>query len=86
MTKTRITKAKVRVLIHWYLTGSVIKGTVDSGCKEVETHLEVESDDAADKVRQVVRLAKKGCFAEQLVVRPVPLTGSIRINGEPFSL
>ena len=35
MTKTRITKAKVRVLIHWYLTGSVIKGTVDSGCKEV---------------------------------------------------
>lgn len=86
MTKTRITKAKVRVLIHWYLTGSVLKGTVDSGCKEVETHLEVESDDEADKVRQVVRLAKKGCFAEQLVVRPVPLTGSIRINGEPFSL
>jgi uncharacterized OsmC-like protein len=86
MTKTRITKAKVRVLIHWYLTGSVIKGTVDSGCKEVETHLEVESDDEADKVRQVVRLSKKGCFAEQLVVRPVPLTGSIRINGEPFSL
>ena len=86
MTKTRITKAKVRVLIHWYLTGSVIKGTVDSGCKEVETHLEVESDDEADQVRHVVRLAKKGCFAEQMVVRPVPLTGSIRINGEPFSL
>jgi uncharacterized OsmC-like protein len=86
MTKTRITKAKVRVLIHWYLTGSVIKGTVDSGCKGVETHLEVESDDDAEKVRHVVRLAKKGCFAEQMVVRPVPLTGSILINGEPFSL
>jgi hypothetical protein len=53
---------------------------------EVETHLEVESDDAPDKVRHVVRLAKKGCFAEQMVVRPVPLSGSIRINGEPFSL
>ena len=39
MTKTRIKKAKVRVLIHWYLTGSVIKGTVDSGCKEVRTDL-----------------------------------------------
>lgn len=86
MTKTRIAKAKVRVLIHWYLTGSVIKGTVDSGCKEVETHLEVDSDDDPDKVRHVVRLAKKGCFAEQMVVRPVLLSGSIRINGEPFSL
>jgi uncharacterized OsmC-like protein len=86
MTKTRITKAKVRVLIHWYLTGSVTKGTVDSGCKGVETHLEVDSDDDPDKVRHVVRLAKKGCFAEQMVVRPVPLTGSIRINGAPFSL
>jgi hypothetical protein len=46
----------------------------------------VESDDEADKIRHVVRLAKKGCFAEQMVVRPVPLTGSIRINGEPFAL
>ena len=86
MTKTRISKAKVRVLIHWYLEGSVIKGTVDSGCNEVETHLEVESEDEPDKVRNVVRLAKKGCFAEQMVARPVPVTGSIRINGEPFSL
>lgn len=86
MTKTRIGKAKVRVLIHWYLTGSVIKGTVDSGCKGVETHLEVESDDDPEKVRHVVRLSKKGCFAEQLVVRPVPLTGSITINGAPFTL
>ena len=82
MTKTQITKAKVRVLIHWYLTGSVIKGTVDSGCREVETHLEIESDDSQPKVDHVVRMAKKGCFAEQLVVRPVPLTSSVRINGQ----
>ena len=86
MTKTRIAKARVRVLIHWYLTGSVLQGTVDSGCKEVETHLEVDSDDETERVRNVVRLAKRGCFAEQMVVRPVPLSGSIRINGEPFTL
>ena len=55
MTKTNISKAKVQVLIHWYLTGSVIKGTVDSGCKEVETHLEVASDDDPEKVRHVIR-------------------------------
>ena len=86
MSKTRVSKAKVRVLIHWYLTGSVIKGTVDGGCKEVETHLEIESDDDVKKVRHLVRCAKKGCFAEQLMVKPVPLTGSIKINGQPFEL
>lgn len=86
MTKTRVSKARVRVVIHWYLTGSVIAGTVDSGCKEVETHLDIESDDEPSKVQHLVRCAKKGCFAEQMVVRPVPLTGSITINGQPFTL
>ena len=86
MTKTNVSKAKVRVLIHWYLTGSVIKGTVDSGCKEVETHLEVDSDDDPEKIRHVIRCAKRGCFAEQMVVKSVPLTGSIKINGLPFEL
>ena len=86
MTKTKMSKAKVRVLIHWYLTGSVLKGTVDCGCKSVETHLEVESDDDPEKVAHVIRCAKKGCFAEQMVVRPVPLVSTVQINGQPFQL
>ena len=86
MTKTRISKARVRVVIHWFLKGSVLAGTVDSGCNEVETHLEVDSDDDPAKVGHVIRCAKKGCFAEQMVVRPVPLSGSIRLNGQPFTL
>lgn len=86
MTKTSVSKAKVRVVIHWFLTGSVLKGTVDSGCKSVETHLEVESTDDAEKIAHVIRCAKKGCFAEQMVVRPVPLTSSVLINGKAFQL
>ena len=86
MTKTRIASARVRVTIHWYLHGSVIKGTVESGCKEVRTNLEVTSDDQPEKIRHVVRCAKKGCFAEQMVVRPTPLTSTITINGEAFAL
>ena len=86
MTKTRIEKAKVRVIIQWYLKGSVLKGTVASGCTEVQTHLEVESDDEPDKVRRVVKCAKQGCFAEQMVVKPVPLTSTMTINGEAFEL
>ena len=86
MTKARIAKARVRVVIHWYLQGSVIKGTVDSGCKEVQTHLEVSSDDDPEKIRHVVRCAKRGCFAEQMIVRPTPLTSTVTINGEALVL
>jgi uncharacterized OsmC-like protein len=52
----------------------------------VQTHLEVESDDDPEKIRNVVRLSKKGCFAEQMVVRPTPLTSTISINGQAFEL
>jgi hypothetical protein len=86
MTKTPIQKARVRVTITWYLRGSVLKQTVDSGCDQVETHLEVESDAPPEKVAQVIRCAKRGCFAEQLVVRPVPLKSTITLNGEDFNI
>ena len=86
MTKTRIAKAKVRVIIQWYLKGSVLKGTVESGCTEVQTHLEVESDDEPAKIRHVVKCAKQGCFAEQMVVKPVPLVSTMKINGAACEL
>ena len=86
MTKTRIAKAKVRVIIQWYLKGSVLKGTVESGCTEVQTHLEVESDDEPAKIRHVVKCARQGCFAEQMVEKPVPLVSTMKINGAAFEL
>jgi len=86
MTKTRIEKARVRVVIQWYLKGSVLKGTVESGCTEVQTHLEVESNDDPGKIRHVIRCSKQGCFAEQMVVKPVPLVSTMKINGVDFAL
>lgn len=86
MTKTKISKARIKVVIQWFLKGSVIKGTVESGCTEVQTHLEVDSDDDPLKVQHVVTCAKRGCFAEQMVVKPVPLVSTMTINGAPFSL
>jgi hypothetical protein len=86
MTRTAIRKARVRVVMHWYLRGSVLQQTVEGGCSEVETHLEVESDAPPEKVAQVIRCAKQGCFAEQLVQRPVPLTSTIQVNGAAFDL
>jgi hypothetical protein len=67
MTKTRIARARVRVAIHWYLQGSVIKGTVDSDGSAPD--LEVESDDDPENCRRALR---ERLLAEQMVVRPTP--------------
>ena len=34
------------------------------------------------KMEHVVRMAMKGCFAEQLVVRPIPLTGTVQLQSK----
>lgn len=38
-----ITRARVHVVMHFYRHGSVLQQTIETGCTEVETHLQVES-------------------------------------------
>ncbi len=62
MKNLAITSAKVHVEMDYYLTGSVLKGTVESGCSEVRTHFDVESAESAESIREIIRLAKRGCY------------------------
>ena len=62
MMKVSFTHAKVHVDFDYFLRGSVLKSTVNSGCTEVRTHFEVESDETAEKVLAVIKNAKQGCF------------------------
>ena len=86
MMKVSFTHAKVHVDFDYFLGGSVLKGTVNSGCNEVRTHFEVESDEPAEKILAVIRNAKQGCFAEQMVTAAVPLKSTVSLNGESVSL
>ncbi len=86
MTKTPFRKAKCRVEFDYFLKGSVLKRTVDSGCTAVRTHFEVESDQPKEKILDLIRLAKQGCYAEKMVQTAVPLTSTIDLNGEMISL
>jgi uncharacterized OsmC-like protein len=76
-----IRSAKVRVEMEFFRTGSVLRGTVQSGCKEVRTHFEVESDEPEEAVIEVIRLAKRGCYAENMVQAAVPLKSTYTLNG-----
>ncbi len=86
MTKTPFTKAKCRVEFDYFLKGSVLKGTVNSGCTAMRTHFDVESGEPREKVLNLIRLAKQGCYAEMMVEAPVPVKSTINLNGEAISL
>ena len=86
MLKMTIKSGRCRVEGDYLLHGSVIKGTVGVHHKGFKTHLEIESDEPREKIAHLIRCAKGGCYAEQLIVQPVPLESTVVVNGEPMSL
>ena len=86
MMKTPFKKASCRVEFDYFLRGSVLKSTVDSGCTAVRTHFVVESDESEERGAAVIRNAKQGCFAERMVETAVPLSSTVELNGRSISL
>ena len=86
MMKIDFKRAGCRVEFDYFLSGSVLRGTVASGCTAVRTHFEVESDAAEADVRALIRNAKQGCFAENMITTAVPLTSTINLNGQLLKL
>jgi uncharacterized OsmC-like protein len=82
MLKKTIDRAECSVDFDWYLEGSVLRGTVDSGATECRTHFLIDSPESDEDILKIIRLAKKGCFAEQMVQAAVPLVSSYVINGK----
>ena len=86
MKNLGIKSAKVNVEMKYFLIGSVLKGTVESGCTEVNTNFEVESDESDEDILNVIRLAKRGCFAENMVQTAVPLKSAYKLNGKEIEV
>jgi uncharacterized OsmC-like protein len=86
MMNIDVKRASCRVEFDYFLKGSVLKRTVASGCTAVRTHFEVESDAAEEQVRDLIRNAKQGCYAESMITTAVPLTSTINLNGNPLDL
>ncbi len=80
--KISLKATKVRIESDIFLGGSVIKGTVFSGFSEVRSHFELESDAPREELLRLVKIAKKGCFAESMVQTAVPVKSSYSLNGE----
>ncbi len=86
MMKMKVERASCRVEFDYVLRGSVLKGTVNTTWEGVQTNLEVVSDEPPEKIAQLIRNAKGGCFAENMITQAVPLTSNVKLNGEPLSI
>ncbi len=82
MLKKQVTGASVRVEFDLYLGGSVLAGTVTGGATAVRSHLTIESPESPEDIKRLVRLAKQGCFAEQMLRKSTPIISTYVINGE----
>ncbi len=77
---------RVRVEMDCFQGGSVLQGTVVSGCSEVRSFFELESDEPEEKLRLLIRNAKRGCFAENMIQAAIPLKSFIKLNGKPIDV
>ena len=84
MLKTHIEKAKVYVTAKFKNEGSVLRETVQAEGLGVETHCEINSSEAPEKVAKVVRNAEAGCYVIQISRRPTEVKSSYRLNGKTF--
>lgn len=82
MQKLVIDRAECRVEVDYFLCGSVLAGTVESGATGCRSHFTVDSPESLEDIEKVIRLAKRGCFAERLVETPVPVESTYEVNGE----
>jgi hypothetical protein len=82
MLKKTIDRAECTVEFDWFLEGSVLQGTVNAGTTQCRTHFLIESPESNEDILTIIRLAKRGCFAESMVQTAVPLLSTYVINGK----
>ena len=81
LLRKTIDRAEGEVEFDFFLEGSVLRGTVRSGARECRTRLHIDSPEPQEVIERIVRLAKQGCFAEQMVQAAVPLVSTYVLNG-----
>ena len=86
MMKISFKKAKCRIEYDFFLRGSVLKGTVESGCNGFRSFLSIDSDASPKELKKLAKNAKGGCFAEWTLKNPVDIENTLEINGKIVNL
>ena len=82
--KLALKNVRVDQTIRFYRDGSILGGTIKSGSLGVEVAIDVESDEPAERIAELVRVAKASCFTHGTIAEPVTVETHLRLNGQPL--
>ncbi len=68
------------------MRGSVKAGTIDASSDTVDTVFEIESSEDPEKIKEVLRLARQGCWARRMLEQPPKFNDTLKLNGKEEAL
>jgi uncharacterized OsmC-like protein len=84
MLKVELEDIRLRQALRYFRTGSILGGTIRSGVSAVEVEVEIDSDEPPERIANLVRLASECCAAHGALAKPVEMTTTVKLNGEPI--
>ncbi|MDX1662545.1 MAG: hypothetical protein R3272_02055 [Candidatus Promineifilaceae bacterium] len=66
--------------------GSVLQGTKEGRCQGLEIELALESDEPQEVLRELLRIAHRMCFTEDVLSRELAPAVRHLVNGEPLAM
>ncbi len=85
MLKVQVDHVRMHVVARFRAQGSVLAESIMSEAVGIETRLELDSPEDPEKVARLVRTAEQGCFIIQTLKKPVAVTSTALLNGEPLA-
>lgn len=72
----------MRVTAHFHEQGSVLRGDAEGFCDGFKVEISIVSDEPAEAIAELIRLARQMCFTEKALMGSVPVVVNNFINGK----
>lgn len=84
--QNRDLKVKITIDGEYFSEGSILRGDHRGGAESIGVRVDVESDQPADVIANIVREAEAGCFTLGAIRNPTPVTIAATLNGASVDL
>ena len=81
-----IRNERVKVNAHFHEQGSILQGSKEGWCDGFEVEISLDSDEPAERIAELIRLAHAMCFTEAALMVPSRVTSKHTVNGQPFEV